>query len=163
LLCKYFDTRFACKVSFSSVFSPTIIHVKATSEILLSLYSLKHRYDSSVIPLEISYINDVAHISEWDIISLPLALVWSGISQKSHLTSLCLSNNSALPSPIRSSNLISLMKCAASVWVAFNLMLWKGLQWKEAERWFAVVHLSTWYTERRATSNMTLCPNVSYT
>jgi hypothetical protein len=85
------------------------------------------------------------NVSKWDIVSLPLALVWSSISLKSHLTSLCVSYNTALPSPRRSPNLIFLMKCAASVWVAFNSTLWKDkklyqdLQWNEADRYFAVV------------------------
>jgi hypothetical protein len=85
------------------------------------------------------------NVSEWDIVSLPLALAWLSISQKSQLTSLCVSYNTALPSPRGSSNLISLMKCAASVWVSFNSTLWKDkelyqdLQWNEADRYIAVV------------------------
>jgi hypothetical protein len=80
-------------------------------------------------------------VSERDIVSLPLALVWPDTSlhnsQESNTSVLCNSDNSALCSPRGSSNLTSLMKCAASVWVAFNLTLWKekklyqGLQWKE--------------------------------
>jgi hypothetical protein len=82
------------------------------------------------------WLTDVTHVSQRDNISLLLALSWPGVfllrenaflyvSQESKLSSLCNSDNSALSSPRISSTLISFMKCAASIRVAFNLTLWK--------------------------------------
>jgi hypothetical protein len=69
------------------------------------------------------WVNNVTHVSQRDILSLPLAVRENfslHISKESITSSLCNSDNSALCSPRCSLTLISLMKSAASVWVSLT-------------------------------------------
>jgi hypothetical protein len=120
-----FLTHFARKGSFSSVYSGMIVQIRALVKHLLRTSLEKRRSRPLIVSIALRcWVNDVTHVSQQDVISLPHAVRENTslhISQESNTSSLCNSDNSALCSPRGSLILIPLKKSAPSVRVSFNL------------------------------------------